>query len=117
MSKAVIDKSYQLEKDNHELGHIPGEYGLPWFGKAVSVMSDLHNVIDDHYKRFGGVSRIRMGGQNALLVVGADNYQQIFLDKEKNFSAKMGYDKTLGSMYPDNILLTDFDDHRPIRRM
>ncbi|TNF34617.1 MAG: cytochrome P450, partial [Gammaproteobacteria bacterium] len=33
------------------------------------------------------------------------------------FSAKMGYEQTLGSMYPDTILLSDFDDHRPIRRM
>jgi cytochrome P450 len=117
MSKAAIDKSYLSQQDNHDLGHIPGEYGLPWFGKAVSVMSDLHNVVDDHYKRFGEVSRIRMGGQDALLVVGADNYQKIYLDKDNNFSPRMGYDKTLGSMYPDTILLSDFDDHRPIRRM
>lgn len=111
------DTSYKTAPDNHDLMHIPGDYGLPWFGKAVSIINDLHNVIDHHYKRYGEVSRIRMGGQDGLLVVGAENYKQIYLDKDKNFSAKMGYDKTLGSMYPDTILLSDFDDHRPIRRM
>lgn len=109
--------SYKTAPDNHNLMHIPGDYGLPWFGKAVSIMSDLHNVVDHHYKRYGEVSRIRMGGQDGLLVVGAENYKQIYLDKDKNFSARMGYDKTLGSMYPDTILLSDFEDHRPIRRM
>ncbi|CAA0124599.1 Putative cytochrome P450 136 [BD1-7 clade bacterium] len=117
IKKPAIDKSYMNEEDNHDLKHIPGEYGLPFFGKAVPIMKDLHNVIDHHYKTYGEVSRIRMGGQDGLLIVGADNYREIYIDKTKNFSARMGYDKTLATMYPDTILLSDFDDHRPLRRM
>lgn len=117
MNNTMADKKYLSEEDNKELSHIPGDYGWPWVGKAVPIMLDLHNVVDDHYKTYGEVSRVRMGGQNGLLVVGADNFQKIFLDKDKNFSAKMGYDKTLGSLYPETILLSDGDEHRVTRRL
>ncbi len=117
MGSFTGDLSYQQIDDNMEIPGIPGDYSWPWFGKAVPIMTDLHNVVDQHYKKYGEVSRIRMGGQNGLLVVGADNYQKIFIDKDKNFSAMMGYDKTLGSMYPETILLSDGDDHRVTRRM
>lgn len=117
MATATVDKSYLEEKDNTNLDHIPGEYGLPLIGKAIPILNDLHNVVDDHYKRFGEVSRIRIGEQKGVLVVGGDNYKEIYLDRDKNFSARMGYDQTLGSMYPDTILLADFGDHKPLRRM
>lgn len=115
----ATDQSYKTAPDAgvSDLKHLPGEYGWPFFGKAVQVMTDLHNVVDYHYKNFGEVSRLRMGGQEGLLVVGADNYKDIYIDKDKNFSARMGYDKTLATMYPDTILLADFEDHRPLRRM
>ena len=117
MATATIDKSYMQEKDCTDLDHIPGEYGLPIIGKALPILKDLHNTIDDHYKRFGEVSRIRIGEQKGLLVVGAENYKAIYLDRDKNFSARMGYDQTLATMYPDTILLSDFSDHKPLRRM
>lgn len=117
MNTAATPLKYINADDNKDLSHIPGSYSWPWFGKAVPIMLDLHNVVDEHYKKYGKVSRIRMGGQNGLLVIGADNYQKIFLDKDKNFSAKMGYDKTLGSLYPETILLSDGDEHRVTRRL
>ena len=117
MSTATFDNAYLQASDNTNLDHIPGEYGLPIIGKAIPILKDLHNVIDDHYKRFGEVSRIRIGEQKGLLVVGGDNYKAIYLDRDKNFSARMGYDRTLATMYPDTILLSDFADHKPLRRM
>lgn len=116
-AKQKVDQSYKTAPDNHDLKHIPGDYGLPFLGKAIPIMNDLYNVVDHHYKTYGEVSRLRMGGQDGLLVVGPDNCKDIFIDKDKNFSARMGYDKTLASMYPDNILMSDFEDHKPLRRM
>ena len=117
MTESAIDYAYEQQPDNRDLKHIPGEYGLPYIGKAIQFLNDLYGTVDYHYKKFGPVSRLRMGGQEGLLVVGPDLYQQIYLDKDKNFSAKMGYDANLGSLYPDTILLSDFEHHRPLRRM
>lgn len=116
-AQTVAQTDYTLQPDNKHLDHIPGEYGLPYIGKAIPIMKDVYAVVDDHYRRFGPVSRVRMGGQNGLLLVGPDLYQQVYLDRDKNFSARMGYAQQLGGMYPDTILLQDFDVHRVQRRM
>lgn len=108
---------YTQQPDNKELDHIPGDYGLPFIGKAIPMMKDVYGTVDEYYKRFGPVSRIRMGGQQGLLIVGPDLYQQVYLDKDRNFSARMGYAQQLGGMYPDTILLQDGDVHRVQRRM
>ena len=117
MSTAAPDNSYLQEEDNSNLDHIPGEYGLPLIGKAIPFLKDPLELIEDHYNKYGEVSRIRIGEQKGLLVIGGENYKTIYLDRDKNFSARMGYKCNLGSMYPDTILLSDFADHKPLRRM
>lgn len=108
---------YTNAVDNAELSHIPGDYGLPFIGKAIPMINKLQATIDSHYKQYGEISRLRMGGQHGLLVVGAENYQTILCDKNNNFSSRMGYQQSLASMYPDAILLNDFDDHKKLHTM
>lgn len=116
-AKKAIDYSYVDKPDNKDLKHIPGDYGLPYIGKAIDYLDDLYGTVEKQYKKHGLVSRTRLGGQEGLLVLGPDIMQQIYLDKDKNISAKMGYDQNLANFYPETILLSDFDNHRPLRRM
>ena len=58
-----------------------------------------------------------MGPLKGVLVVGADHFQRVFIDKEKIFSAEMGYIDQLGTFYKGGLLLRDFDDHRMQRRI
>ena len=44
MSSVATDQSYLKEKDNKNLDHIPGEYGLPFIGKTLPLLSRLHRV-------------------------------------------------------------------------
>lgn len=115
--KQKTDYSYEQEPDSRDLKHIPGEYGLPYIGKAIDFLDDLYGTVNKHYKKYGLVSRLRMGGQEGLLVLGPDLMQQVYLDKDKNISSKMGYDKNLGNFYPDTVMLSDFENHRPLRRL
>ncbi len=102
---------------NHFLSHIPGDYGLPFVGKAVQVFNELPELVHEHKEQFGDVSRIRFGHQNGVLVSGAENFAQIFNDEKNNFSAQMGYDKTLGVLYPETLLLSDFEEHGQLRKL
>lgn len=118
MSSAELNLDYRQQPDNTDLGHIPGEYGaIPYLGKTITLIHHLYELIDDHYKRFGPVSRLKIGGQVGLLVTGPDLFQQIYLDKDKNFSPMMGYDKSLAHFYRGGLLLRDWDDHKVQRRM
>lgn len=115
MQTANLD--YRSAPDNKDIGHIPGENGLPYLGKTVAVVRDLYAVTRDHVARFGPVSRIGMLGQVGVLVTGADNFQSVFLDRDRNFSTEMGYAQQLGQFYTGGILLHDFDEHRAQRRL
>jgi cytochrome P450 len=114
----TVDKNaYQLEADNTDLNHIPGDYGLPVAGKTLSIVKDFYGTIDDHYKKHGPISRIGFGGTKGLLVVGPEYYKQIYIDTEKNFSSRMGYNNSLAHFYGGALLLQDGDEHRYQRRI
>lgn len=113
-----IDLSYQHAHHNTDLDHIPGDYGwMPYVGNTLELLDDLYGFIDHNYKTYGEIAKIKIAGLPGLLVVGAENYKTIYTDKDKNFSAQMGYSDSLKHFYDRALLLRDFDDHRFQRRM
>jgi cytochrome P450 len=115
MTEAVA--SYKQAKDNHKLNHIPGSFGLPIIGHTISLVKDLYGTVDKQYTQFGPVSKFGLAGFKGVLLCGPDLYQQVYLDKEKNFSAEMGYMGSLGRFYKGALLLRDHEEHRFQRRM
>ncbi len=117
-NKPEIDMSYTTRPDNKDLGHIPGNYGkIPYVGNVVDMVNDLYGFVDSNYKKYGSVSKVKIAGKVGLLVVGPDNFQQVYLDRDKAFSAQMGYDDSLANFYRKALLLRDFGDHKMQRRM
>jgi cytochrome P450 len=117
MAKAQIDTSYLTRPDATDSDHIPGSDGLPYFGRALNTIFGLEELLEEHYKKWGEVSRIKILHQRGVLVLGVENYQRIFLDKEQNFSTEMGFAESIGQFYKGGILMKDFADHKFLRRM
>jgi cytochrome P450 len=112
------DLSYQHAPVNTDLENIPGDYGwMPYIGNTLELLDDLYGFIDGNYKKFGEISKVKIGGLPGLLIVGAENFKNIYTDRDKNFSAQMGYSESLAHFYDRALLLRDFDDHRFQRRM
>lgn len=116
-ASSAIDLSYRENPDNHNLDHIPGIDGLPYFGRTIKTLSQYEELVQEHLEKFGNVSRIQMLTQRGVFVQGADNLQRIFLDKEKNFSTEMGYEQSLNQFYRGGLLMRDHDDHKFQRRI
>lgn len=109
---------YLQAKPCSDLDHIPGDYGvIPYVGNTIGIVTDLFGFIDKSYKQYGDLVKISLGGIKGLLVIGPDNFQQVYLDKDKNFSAQGGYENSLAHFYRGALLLRDFDDHRFYRRL
>ncbi len=118
MSQAqIIDYNYKFADDNHELSHIPGNDGIPYFGRSLHFIFRFYELAKEHYEKYGEISRIKVLHQRGLIVLGADNYQQVFLDKERNFSTETGYESSLGQFYKGGLLLRDFGEHKVQRRI
>jgi cytochrome P450 len=100
-----------------DLSHIPGLKGLPIAGRLPWMIKDFNGAIREHYEKFGEVSYLNMGVTRGVLVLGPENYKHIYLDMDRNFSAKMGYMKSLGFFYRRGLLMRDFEEHRYQRRV
>ncbi len=113
----AVNQNYKECKNNENLDHIPGSFGLPIIGQTFQLVKDLYGTIDHQYKEFGNVSRFGLAGFRGALLIGPDLYKEIMLDRDKNFSAEMGYMGSLGRFYKGALLLRDHEDHRFQRRM
>ena len=110
-------QNYKAAPHNRELDHIPGSYGYPLVGSSVAFMRNVLRSSRKQAARYGEVSRFQLGPDRVLIVVGADNFRTIFIDKDKNFSTEMSYKDQLGIFYAGGLLLHDFDEHRFQRRI
>lgn len=117
MANEAVDMSYLDRPDCKDLDHIPGSYGLPYFGQALASLWDLQGLCEKLYSEFGPVSRVKMLHQRGVLVQDADLYQRIYLDKEQNFSAEMGFRESIGQFYRGGVLMKDFNEHKFLRRL
>lgn len=117
MAKAQIDQSYLSRPDCHDLDHIPGSDGIPYFGNSLSTIWGLDKLCKNLQDKYGGVARIKILHQRGIFLQGVENYQRVFLDKEKNFSTEMGFAESIGDFYKGGILMKDFAEHKFLRRM
>jgi len=112
-----LNEIHYLERpDNRDLRHIPGDYGLPLVGNAVSMTANPLKFCDKRFQRYGEVSRIAMGPSRMVLALGPDNARELHLDVTKNFSSAKG----LGHFEPfigGSLIMKDFEAHRFQRRL
>jgi cytochrome P450 len=99
------------------LAHIPGRAGIPFLGMTPALFRDFYGTLKVHSSRYGLVSKIGIGFQKGVLVLGPQNCQQLLLDTERNFSSQMGYKDSAGVWFGGAILSRDFDEHRLHRRV
>lgn len=111
------DYTHAVDASAEDLRHIPGFNGIPFVGRLPWMIKDFNGAIREQYLKFGEVSFMNMGMSKGLLVLGPENYKKIYLDMDRNFSAKMGYMGSLGYFYRRGLLMRDFEDHRYQRRV
>lgn len=104
-------------RENRDLDHLPGDYGLPVFGRTFSLLADPLGAMKTMYERYGEVSRSGAFFQRGVNLAGPDANQLVLQDRDKNFSSRMGWDSALGLLFPRGLMLRDFDDHRFHRRI
>jgi cytochrome P450 len=108
---------YVRHKDNKNLSHIPGSYGLPVVGRTFQFVLDPYKVLDDGYREYGPVHKASLTFQKFVVALGPEFIQQLMLDSDRSFSARMGYDSPLGDFFAGGLLMRDFDEHKFHRRI
>lgn len=99
------------------LAHLPGERGLPFVGHALEFMRDPRRLTDRMRTRYGDVFRTSFLGTHAVVLLGEDALELVLRDREQIFSSRLGWAVTLERLFPNGLMLRDFDDHRFHRRI
>ena len=116
MDTAVDHRAFP-DASPRELAHLPGRRGAPLLGMTPWLFRDFYGTLQQHHARYGLLSRIGIGFQQGVLVLGPEHCQQLLLDTERNFSSQMGYGASISDWFGNPILSRDFDEHRLHRRV
>jgi cytochrome P450 len=108
---------YIRHRDNKQLSHIPGSYGLPVLGRTFQFVINPYRVLDENYRRYGPVHKASLTFQKFVVALGPEYIQQLMLDSDRAFSARMGYNTPLGDFFAGGLLMRDFDEHKFHRRI
>jgi cytochrome P450 len=108
----VSEIPYDQRPSNRDLRHMRGEYGLPFVGKTLDMFRDPQKLFAHHYKHYGPVSRISITGNKCVLLLHPDYAQRVLMDREKNFSIKMGWQPVMADFFQGGLIMREYDEHR-----
>ena len=98
------------------LAHIPGTEGWPVIGSTLTLLRDPKGEVRRLAARFGPVFRTRAFGIRDVALLGPDANEFVLFDPAKIFSSAHGLSSFLERLFPRNLLLLDFDEHRLHRK-
>ncbi len=94
------------------LGHLPGDDGLPFLGHTLTALRQTHAFVRGMYEQHGPVFRTHTFFEHRVVLVGPEAAELVLMDRERNFSSLLGWDRLLGRFFPKGLMLRDFEDHR-----
>jgi cytochrome P450 len=100
-----------------DLNGIPGEAGLPLVGKSLELLRDPSRVSEEMVRKYGRIYWSNAFGRTNVALLGPEANEFVLMDRDRNFSSAGGWNPLLGRLFPNGLMLRDFDDHRAHRRI
>ena len=97
--------------------HIPGDSGTPIIGDSLRFIKDLPGLTREKYLRYGPVFRVNALFQHTIVLLGPDANEAILKDTEKCFSSALAWNTSLDKIFPNGLMLKDFEEHKYHRRI
>ena len=104
-------------KPNQALGHLPGPKGHWLSGNVNGLLPNLGPFVREQQAEFGDCFTIGLfRDSRAVMLVGPQANETVLLDRDQNFSSRLGWEVLL-ELFGRNVLVRDFEDHRQHRRL
>jgi len=96
---------------------VPGETGFPIIGHTLRFMRDCNRLFVDMHTKYGDVYFNKYVTDKAIHLLSPDGNEFVLLDREKNFSSRKAWNRSLKKLFPNGLMLRDGDEHRHHRRL
>lgn len=99
-----------------QVGHIPGETGLPLIGTFLFQLRDPVGFTRRMAARYGPVYRTRSYGRDWVHLLGPEANELVLFNRDGAFGSEQGWGPMLNLLFPRGLMLMDGDRHRVHRR-
>ena len=100
-----------------DLAHLPGPRGHRLWGNSRNFLPNPGQYIRDMRHRYGNCFTVGvLGNRRLVILAGPAANRLVLLDADDNFSSRWGWE-VVSAHFPGMVLLRDFADHRPHRRL
>ena len=106
-----------LPSTTAELEHIPGASGKPFIGHTLQFVRDTEGLVARMRRQHGRDFRINLFGYPVVMIGDPESVKHVLLDREQNFSSRLGWHHAIGELFARGLMLRDFDEHRMHRRI
>lgn len=96
---------------------IPGENGLPVVGHTLQFIRNCNSLFQEMHGKYGPVYFNRYLSTRAVHLMTPSGNEFVLLDRDKNFSSRRAWNKSLRHLFPNGLMLRDGDEHRQHRRL
>jgi cytochrome P450 len=96
---------------------VPGSFGPPLLGQSLAFYRDYLGLVRRFHDAHGATFRMRLLGQETLVLLGADANRFVLADHADAFSSCGGWEFSLAELFPRGLMLRDGEDHRYHRRI
>jgi cytochrome P450 len=95
----------------------PGSDGLPWIGHTLAFIHDARGLCQRMIARHGPNFRLQILGAPMLVIGQPDLIRDVLLDREREYSNRMGWHLAIGELFAGGLMLRDFEEHHEHRRI
>ncbi len=100
-----------------DLQHVPGPPpGGSKTLRTIKFLSDPRKMIAEQAEKYGHVFRRQDYMGWGVTLLGPDANELVLFNKDKVFSSKLGWDPVLELVFPNGLMMMDFDHHRNQRK-
>lgn len=96
----------------NDLRHIPGDWGMPFFGHFFEFVSNATKFFETRKKKYGDVFKIHTPVGMGVVLCGPTANKFILVEEGKFTSSKEAWENSLGELFPNGLMLMDGDKHK-----
>lgn len=104
-------------KASANLSNLPGESGMPILGHTLKVLKNPSKFSKDMVAKYGHLYRTNSFFRDIVQMLGPEYNELVLMDKGKDFSSEKGWAPWLARLFPNGLMLMDFDHHKAHRHI